>query len=236
MRKQFVTLSFVVVAIGGLSTACATKGFVKQRVGEVNSKVDTLSTSVEETQQRTKANEGRIGQVDSKTQAAQAAADAAGRAAGAADARAGAAGAAASGADAKAGAAGALAGDLDKSARRLVYTVVINENEGQFTFGGAALPKNAKARIDELVARLQADPKAVYFEIEGHTDATGPKELNNKLGLERAEAVKRYLYEQHQVPLHKINVISYGADKPASPNTTREGRAQNRRVVIKVLV
>ena len=53
--------------------------------------------------------------------------------------------------------------------------------------------------------------------------------------MERAEAVKRYLYEQHQIPLHKMNVISYGEDKPVSPNNTSDGRAQNRRVVIKVL-
>ena len=56
-----------------------------------------------------------------------------------------------------------------------------------------------------------------------------------KLGMERAEAVKRYLYEQHQIPLHKMNVISYGEDKPVAPNNTRAGRAQNRRIVIKVL-
>jgi outer membrane protein OmpA-like peptidoglycan-associated protein len=55
------------------------------------------------------------------------------------------------------------------------------------------------------------------------------------LGLERAENVKRYIYEQHQVPLHRINVISYGEEKPVAPNNTRDGRAQNRRVVIKVL-
>ena len=55
------------------------------------------------------------------------------------------------------------------------------------------------------------------------------------LGLNRAEAVKRYLHEQHQLPLHKINVISYGEDKPVAPNNTRDGRAQNRRVVIRVL-
>ena len=59
--------------------------------------------------------------------------------------------------------------------------------------------------------------------------------VNQKIGLERAEAVKRYLYEQHQIPLHKINVISYGEDKPVAPNKTRDGRAQNRRVVVKVL-
>ena len=73
------------------------------------------------------------------------------------------------------------------------------------------------------------------IEIEGHTDNVGGKEYNEQLGLERAEAVKRYLYEQHQVPLHKMNVISYGEDKPAAENRTRDGRAQNRRVVIKVL-
>jgi outer membrane protein OmpA-like peptidoglycan-associated protein len=64
----------------------------------------------------------------------------------------------------------------------------------------------------------------------------GSPAYNQRLGLERAEAVKRYLYEQHSVPLHKINVISYGEEKPAAAdNKTRENRAMNRRVVIKVL-
>ena len=53
--------------------------------------------------------------------------------------------------------------------------------------------------------------------------------------MERAESVKRYLYEQHQVPLHKINVISYGEEKPVSPNKKRAGRAENRRIVVHVL-
>ena len=78
--------------------------------------------------------------------------------------------------------------------------------------------------------------KGGFIEIEGHTDNAGAKDFNQRLGLERAEHVKRYLYEQHQVPLHKINVISYGEDKPIAPNNTRDGRAQNRRVVIRVLV
>ena len=86
-----------------------------------------------------------------------------------------------------------------------------------------------------MVSQLKADKKNVWVEIEGHTDSTGDKVLNERLGLERAEAVKRYLYEQHQVPLHKINVISYGEEKPVAPNNTRDGRAQNRRVVVKVL-
>jgi outer membrane protein OmpA-like peptidoglycan-associated protein len=75
----------------------------------------------------------------------------------------------------------------------------------------------------------------VYFEIEGHTDNVGSAEWNETLGMERADAVKRYLYEQHQVPLFKMNVISFGEGKPVAPNNTRQGRAMNRRVVIKVL-
>ena len=58
---------------------------------------------------------------------------------------------------------------------------------------------------------------------------------NYDIGMKRAEALKEYLYTQHQIPLHKINVISYGEDKPVAPNNTRAGRAMNRRVVIRVL-
>jgi outer membrane protein OmpA-like peptidoglycan-associated protein len=75
----------------------------------------------------------------------------------------------------------------------------------------------------------------VYIEIEGHTDSVGPKALNEKIGLARAEAVQRYLYEQYQIPLHKMNIISYGESKPVGPNKTRADRAKNRRVVIRVL-
>ena len=64
---------------------------------------------------------------------------------------------------------------------------------------------------------------------------TSVGDVNDKIGLDRAEAVKRYLYEQHQIPLFKMNVISYGQDKPVAPNTTKDGRAQNRRVVIRIL-
>ncbi|HYE87289.1 MAG TPA: OmpA family protein, partial [Vicinamibacterales bacterium] len=96
-------------------------------------------------------------------------------------------------------------------------------------------PADATGAIDTMVNQLKADKKAVWVEIEGHTDNTGDKAYNEKLGQARAEAVKRYLYEKHQIPLHKINVISYGEEKPVAPNNTRAGRAQNRRVVIKVL-
>ena len=116
-----------------------------------------------------------------------------------------------------------------------MFEVVLSEDQGNFKFGQTQLPDEAKARIDQMVQQLKQDPKNVFIEIEGHTDNVGDPLTNERIGLERAEAVQRYLYEQYQIPLHKMNIISYGEDKPAAPNKTRDGRAQNRRVVIKVL-
>ena len=124
---------------------------------------------------------------------------------------------------------------IEKASHRLVYEVVLSEDKGNFKFGKATMPDEAKAEIDTLVQKLKAEPNGAYIEIEGHTDSAARRTATTSLGLERAENVKRYLYEQHQVPLHRINVISYGEDKPIAPNKTRDGRAQNRRVVIKVL-
>ena len=233
-RRFLFAVPIAALAVGG-STACATKKFVRTSVGEVNTKVDSLGRSLEETQERTRQNETRIGEVDKTAQAAGSAAQAAGTAAkdarGAADQASGAAKAAAN----TASTAVAKADEVDKAARKLVFEVVLSEDQGNFKFAKTELPPEAKAKLDEMITRIKADPKAAWFEIEGHTDNVGPVALNERLGLERAEAVKRYLYEQHQIPLHKMNVISYGEEKPVAPNKTRADRAQNRRVVIKVL-
>ena len=226
-RKFLVAVPIAVIAIGG-STACATKNFVRTNIGEVNDKVDSMGRSIEETQERTRKNEGRIGEVDSKAQAAANSAAAANDAASAANS-------AAAGAASIGNAANAKFDTMDKASKRLVYEVVLSEDQGNFKFGKTALPDEAKAKLDELIAQMKQDPKNIYLEIEGHTDNVGNAQTNEKIGLARAEAVKRYLYEQYQIPLHKMNVISYGKDKPIAPNKTREGRAQNRRVVIKVL-
>ena len=107
---------------------------------------------------------------------------------------------------------------------RLLYEVVLSEDQGNFGFGQTELPDEAKGEIDRLANQLKADaPGNVYIEIEGHTDATGEANVNERLGLERAEAVKRYLHESHQIPLHRMNTISYGEDSPVAPNDTREG-------------
>jgi len=224
MKKLVLAVPVLALALGG-TTACATKKFVRGQVGEVNDKVESVSKSLEETQERTKANEAKITEVDQRAQAA----------AQAADSKAVNAGQRADTAKTTADAASTKAESVEKASKRLIYEVVLSEDKGNFKFGKAAVPEEATAEIDQLVEKLKAEPNGAFIEIEGHTDNAGSKELNYRLGLERAENVKRYLYEHHQVPLHKINVISYGEDKPVAPNRTRQGRAQNRRVVVKVL-
>ena len=234
MRKSLLTVTLLAFAVAG-TTACATKGFVKNQVGLVSNKVDTLSTSLEETQERTRKNEARIGEVDQKAGAAQSSASAAQQAATAADTKAVTATETARVAGDTAKMAGEKVEALDKSVKRIVYEVVLSEDSGNFKFNATTLPDEGKAKIDELVNRLKADPKGAYFEIEGHTDNVGGKEINKKVGMDRAEAVKWYLYEQHKIPLHRMAVVSYGEEKPSVENTNSKNRAQNRRVVIRVL-
>ena len=220
MRKMVMT-AVAIVALGMGSTGCASKKFVNGRVGEVNDKVTTLSQDLEKTQERTRNNEKMIGEVDARAAAAGQRADAAGRSA--ADAM------------SAANATDKRLSDFDLAQKRLVYEVVLSEDKARFANGKATLAPEAKGEVDKLITELAANPQNYFLEIEGHTDSRGSVESNDRLGLKRAEAVKRYLYEQHKVPLHKMNVISFGETKPAAPNTTRAARAQNRRVVIKVL-
>ena len=227
MKKVVLAVPLIALALGS-STACATKKFVRGEVGQVNNKVDTLSRSLEETQERTRKNEERIGQVDQKAEEAGKSATSARQAADAANA-------AAQKVDGRVTTVDNRVTTVEAAARKLVFEVTLSEDQGNFKFGKTDLPDEAKARLDQVVQQMKADTKNIFIEIEGHTDNVGSPEINERIGMERAEAVKRYLYEQHQIPLHKMNVISYGEEKPVAPNNKRDGRAQNRRVVVKVL-
>jgi outer membrane protein OmpA-like peptidoglycan-associated protein len=230
MRNFMAALATTSVGllVAGGTTACATKKYVRTSVGEVNDKVDSLGRSVEQTQERTRQNEAKIAEVDTKAQNAAGAAQQANSAAATAQNTANAASSAVKTVDTKVDA-------MDRASRRLVLEVALSESSGGFQFGKKDLPDAAKQQIDQIISQLKQDPKNVYIEIEGHTDNVGSAEYNEKLGRDRAEAVELYLYEKHQVPLHKMNVISYGMTKPAADNKTKDGRAQNRRVVIRVL-
>jgi peptidoglycan-associated lipoprotein len=117
---------------------------------------------------------------------------------------------------------------------KFLYSEVLSDDSMKFKTAKYDLSPEATARLDAFVEKLKTDNRNVYVEVQGHTDATGPKDFNMKLGEERAEAVRRYL-NQHGVALNRISTISYGPDAPVAPNNDRAGRQQNRRVVLIVL-
>jgi len=117
---------------------------------------------------------------------------------------------------------------------KFVYSMVLSDDSLKFPAAKATLSPETQARLDAFVDKLKTDNRNVYVEVQGHTDASGSKEANQRLGEERAEAVRRYL-NMHGVALNRIGTISYGAEAPVAPNNTREGRAANRRVVLIVL-
>jgi len=88
--------------------------------------------------------------------------------------------------------------------------------------------------LDRFVQVLIQQDRGLYLEIQGHTDGTGEESWNLMLGKKRAEAIMEYLYKQHHVPLHRMQVISFGSSQPVADNSTKEGRAKNRRVEILV--
>lgn len=126
------------------------------------------------------------------------------------------------------------AGKLAKG--KLVYEVVLTDDQVRFGLDSSELSAEAKAALDAVAAKLKADNQGVYIEIQGHTDGTGSTEHNAALGARRAESVMRYLNVQAGLPLHRMNTISYGESKPIADNNTRDGRAKNRRVVLVVLI
>jgi outer membrane protein OmpA-like peptidoglycan-associated protein len=117
---------------------------------------------------------------------------------------------------------------------KFLYSMVLSDDSVKFPVDGTQLSAEAQTRLMDFVQKLKSDNKNVYLEIQGHTDATGSKGANMRLGEERAEAVRLYLNQQG-VALNRMSTISYGGTSPAAPNKTRAGRAQNRRVVVVVL-
>jgi outer membrane protein OmpA-like peptidoglycan-associated protein len=124
----------------------------------------------------------------------------------------------------------------DKATKgKLIWTVNLTDDNVKFDFGKAVLSSSAVSSLDDLVGKIKSYGKALYLEIEGHADSLGEESYNAELARERADAVRNYLNANGGIPLHAMNTITWGESKPVADNSTNEGRAQNRRVVIRVL-
>jgi len=125
------------------------------------------------------------------------------------------------------------AGELAKG--KFLYEVVLSEDRCKFSINQTKLSDDCKLALDEFITHLKTENRNVYIEIQGHTDSLGEPEVNRQIGLQRATSVYEYLATYGNVPLHRMNVISYGETQPLVENSTREGRQTNRRVVLVVL-
>ncbi len=204
-KLGFIALA---LAVALSATGCATKKYVRQETGTVDARVDKVEGQVEEAQTRLDTHQKRIEKNEQQIgEASKTAQEALQRA--------------------------MDAGKLAEG--KLLYETVLTDEKVKFGFDTSELSPEAKAALDEFAERLKAENQGVYIEIQGHTDSVGSEKYNEELGLLRAEAVRRYLSQQHKFPLHRINVISYGETAAVADNSTREGRSQNRRVVLVVL-
>jgi len=105
-----------------------------------------------------------------------------------------------------------------------------------FGLGSAVLSKESKETLDKLAEEAKTQ-KGYVIEIAGFASADGPEDVNRRLSQMRADAVVRYLAEKHSVPLRRIiTPFGYGESQPVADNKTRDGRKQNRRVEVKILV
>ena len=105
-----------------------------------------------------------------------------------------------------------------------------------FKPGSSMLSVDSKSKLDELATKA-LNAKGYVVEVTGFADATGSVERNRVLSQRRADAVIRYLVENHNIPLRRIvQPYGFGESHPVAENSSREGRAQNRRVEVKLLV
>jgi OmpA-OmpF porin, OOP family len=150
--------------------------------------------------------------------------------------------------DQKAQAAGQQAGQAQTTADNAVHRVdtlqntvanldnyrVVTETAVHFGFNKDNLTKDAKDALDKLATDVP-NTKGYIITVEGGTDSTGPSDYNYGLSERRADAVIQYLASQHNIPAYKIYQIGLGKDKPVDSNKTRDGRAMNRRVDVKLM-
>jgi len=222
-KIDLLKLAVLAAAIATLA-GCATKNYVRTQTAPIIDQTNELN-------EKTAANNRAIHDTDDRAtagiQKAQGAADAAS--------------ANAQGAQKAAGEAEMAANDAVHRADSLASVVAGLDNyqpignlSVTFGFDKAVLTAADKAQLDTFAATL-GTVKSYILEVTGSTDSTGNADYNYALSQRRADAVVQYLAAKYAIPAHRFYLIGIGKDKEVADNTTREGRAKNRRVDIRIL-
>jgi len=209
MNRNRLILFVGLAAFAGLVLVpgCATKKYVRQEAAAIDQKVQGIETAIEENQKRIKEHDERLATIGSLITEQQ---------------------------DQIKSVDGKIE-EVRKAAQgKLLFKETLRNDQAKFKFDSSELGPEAKAALDVFVQKLVEENRGIYLEIQGHTDSTGEESYNLMLGEKRAEAVMEYLYKQYRIPLHLMEVFSFGSSAPVADNKTKDGRAQNRRVDILV--
>ena len=240
-NRGFSVLCVALLAGIFVLSGCATKKYVREQV-------QTAQPAIQEAQNATKENAERIDAVDKRAQqgisAAQSAAQTADQKAVQAGQSAQTAQGAAQTADRKAETANEGVQQANNRISTLdtkVNSINFNDNYAQsemqtlvFALNSAALSEQAKSALDQIAGVVGGQQFGYMIEVQGYTDNTGDEQYNIGLSQRRAEAVERYLVSKN-IPLFRVSIVGLGKDKPVADNKSRDGRAQNRRVEVRVL-
>jgi OOP family OmpA-OmpF porin len=252
-EKSMHTVSrlFTIVGVSALSgmlmmiSGCATKKYVREQTGAVDTKVTSVSGKLTEVEGRTRENSERIDAVDKR--ATQGITDAR-TAATAADTKATQAGTAAAAAQTAATGAQTTATQANQGVAQANTRITTVENRisnlDKYTAGptqmvtfkvnSSTLDDAAKATLDGVAGQVSSLASGFMVEIQGFASSEGEANHNITLSEARAEAVQRYLVSKN-VPLFRISIVGLGTEKPVGDNKTKAGREQNRRVEVRVL-
>lgn len=218
------SLTVLLATTMAVTVGCASKNYVRQQTTPLINKTNELddmtaknSRDIKDVDQRAQAGiqqvQAKAAEVDQKAQAA---------------------GQQASQAQTSADNAVHRVDSLQNAVANLDNYRVVNESTVLFGFDKDTLTKKDKESLDQLASAVP-NTKGYIITVIGGTDSTGPADYNYGLSQRRADAVIQYLASQHNVPAYKIYLIGLGKDKPADSNKTREGRAKNRRVDVRLM-
>ena len=218
------SLVICLVASMAATVGCTSKNYVKQQTTPLINKTNELDDL-------TAKNSKDIKDVDARVQSGLAAVNAK-----TADVeqKAQAAGQNATQAQQVADAANTRVGVLTDTVANLDNYHAVAETSVKFGFNKDNLTPKAKEALDQLAGSI-ASTKGYIIALEGGTDSVGPADYNYDLSQRRANSVIQYLASKYNVPAHKIYVIGLGKDKPVESNKTSSGRADNRRVDVRLM-
>lgn len=225
-RSSMNRTSLVILLAASMTATvgCASKNYVKQETTPLINKTNELDDL-------TAKNSREIKDVDARAQSGIQAVNAK---AAEVDQKAQTAGQNAASAQQTADAANTRVGVLTNTVINLDNYHPVAETSVKFGFDKDNLTPKAKEALDQLAGSI-ASTKGYIITLEGGTDSVGPADYNYDLSQRRANSVIQYLASKYQVPAHKIYVIGLGKDKPVEDNKTSAGRADNRRVDVRLM-